>query len=494
MPKEGGLWRVIRQTGLYAIGNFAVKASGLLLAPLYLNTDFLPADSYGHLVLLEATAQIIIPVVGLGLATGMLKFMAEPEETETRANIPFTTLVLSALLGILAFVLIWLMAPALASFLVDDPAQTQIPRLMGAYAALKVVSTVPFMLLRVRERAGWYAASVTAEWLVLLVGVYFLLAVERMALEGVMIAYAASAGVSALVMTAFMLTQIVWRFDVRVVGGLLRFGVPLVLTAFAGLFLNVGDRYILKWLTDAETVGVYGWASRLGGAINMLFVQSFQLAFMVVGLKTVGEGDRSLHRRTFRHYTIWTGWAVLGLSLLSYDLTLFLSTIFNVDPLYLRADPMVLPIALGFMGYGIYIVVNNVLYARALTHIISLNVLIAAGANAALNFILIPVMGAYGAALATTLAYALLAAASARIAERKMHVGYPWRILALVTLMVVGLWAIGYPTYSWDTLPRLAVRCGLILVYLPFVWWSGLYTRVDLEKGLELLRQRRRGR
>lgn len=486
MKGEGGLQRVIRQTGIYAIGSVAVKASGLLLAPLYLNTDLLPAAAYGHLILLEATAQIIIPVAGLGLATGMLRFMSEPEESQT-ASIPFTTLLLTLIAAAAAFGLLWLAAPFFGGFLLDDPSSTLLPRLMAGYASLKVISTVPYMLLRVRERAGWYTMSLAAEWTVLVAGVYYFLAVRHVGLEGVLIAYTASAGASALVMTIFMLTQVAWRFNRRLVGRLLVFGVPLVLSAFASLFLNIGDRYILKYLTDAETVGLYGWASRLGGAINMLFVQSFQLAFTVIGLKTVGAGDPSLHRRTFRHYSIWTGWAVLGLSLLSYDVTLLLVELFGVDPYYLAADVMVLPIALGFMGYGVYIVVNNILYATDLTHVISMNVLGAATLNVILNFAFIPFMGAYGAALATTFSYAVLAALSARIAEGRIHVGYPWRILAIVVAMVVGLWIPGYLTTGWTAAPRLAFRLALILAYIPLIFITGLYGREDVVKGREWL-------
>ncbi|MEX0822325.1 MAG: oligosaccharide flippase family protein [Rhodothermales bacterium] len=490
MSDDSGLLRVIRQTGLYAIGNAAIKMAGLILAPLYLNTAYLSTDAYGHLVLLEATAQILIPVAGMGLATGMLKFMSDPGDERPTEAVPFTTLLLSAALGAIVFGVVWLAAPALGAFLVDDATRVVLPRLMGGYAALKVVTTVPYMLLRVRERAGWYTIGVAAEWTVLVAGVYYFLAVRGMALEGVMIAYVASAAVSANVLTAFLLTQVAWRFDGRLVRDLLRFGVPLVLSAVAGLFLNVGDRYLLKWLTDAETVGVYGWAARLGGAVNMLFVQSFQLAFTVIGLKAVGAGDRSLHRRTFRHYTIWTGWAVLGLSLLSYDLTLFLTEAFGVDRYYLQSDVMVLPIALGFLGYGIYIVVNNILYATELTHVVGFNVLIAAGTNAVLNVALIPFLGAYGAAVATTMSYALLAALSARVAERQIRVGYPWRVVWISVTIIVVLWLAAYPTLEWDVGPRLAARVVLIVTYIPLIRVLGLYTREDVDKGIEAIRRR----
>ncbi|MEX1055045.1 MAG: polysaccharide biosynthesis C-terminal domain-containing protein, partial [Rhodothermales bacterium] len=135
-----------------------------------------------------------------------------------------------------------------------------------------------------------------------------------------------------------------------------------------------------------------------------------------------------------------------------------------------------------------YIVVNNVLYATALTHVISLNVLVAAGLNAAFNVILIPWMGAYGAALATTLAYAVLAWMSARVAERRIHVGYPWKTVSIVVGLVAGLWVVAYPTYAWATAPRLLARLALIGIYVPLVLWIGLYSRSDLQKGIEAVR------
>ncbi|MEL6614322.1 MAG: hypothetical protein AAFQ43_01215, partial [Bacteroidota bacterium] len=68
-PASGG-WRLIRQSGLYALSGVALKLGGLLLAPLYLDTTLLPQAQYGQLFLLEVTAQIGILLGGLGLASG----------------------------------------------------------------------------------------------------------------------------------------------------------------------------------------------------------------------------------------------------------------------------------------------------------------------------------------------------------------------------------------------------------------------------------------
>ena len=346
-----------------------------------------------------------------------------------------------------------------------------------------MVGAIPLMVLRVQERAGAYAFAVAAEVGVLVGAVYYFLAVRGLGLEGIMTGYAVSAGVSMLVLTGVMLTAVRWRFRADLLAPLVRYGAPLVLASLASWFLNAGDRYLLKALDDADGVALYNWAASLGGVLNMLFVQSFQLAFAVLGLKTLGAGDVSLHRRTFRHYVIWTGWAVLGLSLLTYDGMVLLIEAFGVDPFYLGADLLVLPLALGFMAYGIYIVVNNVLYATGHTKAIGANVALAAGLNAGLNVALIPVLGPLGAALTTLVSYAVLAALSARIARGKVHVDYDGRVLVVAVALVVGLYAAAWPSRAWPVWGRLPFRIAAILAYLPLLVAFRLYTWDEVRLG-----------
>ena len=480
---EKKLSGLARQSGIYALGNAAAKLSGLVLAPLYLNTAYLSLESYGYFALLIVTAQLGIFVAGLGLGTGLLKFMSDPQHVAERGALPFTALAATVGAAGLAFGLIWLLDGVLAQALLDGAEQRHLVRILAVYVAFKVVGAIPMMLLRIEERAAWYAVAMTAEIVVLIGGVYYFLAARGMGLEGIMLAYALSAGVSMVVLTGVMLSVVPWTFRARLMRPLMRYGTPLVLASLAGWFLNAGDRYLLKWLVDIEVVGIYDWAARISGVLNMLFVQSFQLAFSVLGLKTLGAGDVSLHRRTFRHYVIWTGWAVLGLSLFTFDAMTVLVEGFDINPDYLEADRLVLPLALGFMAYGIYVVVNNVLYATGHTKVIGVNVALAAVLNAGLNIALIPVLGALGAALTTLFSYAVLAGLSARIATGKVHINYDGRVLFVVLLLVVGLYGLMWPSRDWSMALRLPLRLGAILAYLPLLVVFRLYTWEEVRLG-----------
>jgi O-antigen/teichoic acid export membrane protein len=387
----------------------------------------------------------------------------------------------------------WVLGRPLAGLMLDDPAQAGLVHLMALYVVSKVVGGVPLMVLRVQERAGWYIVAIIAEVVVVIGAAYVLMVTQGLGLTGLMGAYTLAAGVSAVVLVGVMLIRLPWRFERRLVRTLIRFGGPLVMASLAGWFLNAGDRYLLKWLADAAAVGLYEWAARLAGTLNMLFVQSFNLAFSVIGLKALGEGDHDgrMHRRTLRHYVVWTGWAALGLSLLAYDLTLLLPA----DRAYLQADTLVLLLALGFMNYGVYQVIINVVYAAGHTKAISLNVMGAAVLNAVLNLALIPSWGAFGAALATFIAYLVLGVGAAYFARQGVSVRFPWGVYLVVLGLVGALYTAGQPSLGWPTAARLGMRAALIGAYPLLIVGTGLYTREDLRfLGALVRRGKRRGR
>ncbi|MFT4605257.1 MAG: glycosyltransferase involved in cell wall biosynthesis, partial [Rhodothermales bacterium] len=340
---KGMLGRLIRQGGSYALAGALLKGAGLVLAPLLLNAEYLPVSDYGSLALLMVTAQLVIFMAGLGQPTALLRFMTRADGEISRAGLPATALLISILSAGAAATLLWLFAAPLAGLLTGDPANASILTPLAAYVAIKCVAAVPLALLRVQERAGRYTIAVVLEMAVLIVLAYVELALNGTGLPGLIRAYAWSAGAALLALLLLTGRTYSLRLDPAAVRPLLKFGVPLVLAALAGWFLNAGDRYILNWLADREAVAAYEWSARLAGLINMLLVQSFQLAFTVVGLKALASGAASFYRRTFRHFAIWTGAAILILSVWTPEGMRVLIWLFDIEAAYLQATSLVFP-------------------------------------------------------------------------------------------------------------------------------------------------------
>lgn len=483
------LKRLAQQSGLYALVSVAAKLSGVVLLALYGDPAILPQADFGYLGGLDAVKTLALLLAGAGLPLGVIRFATSASlPPEQRAAVPATALAIAALGGGIVGTVGWLAAPAVAAAFLGDTSLAGPVRWLSAYVALRAVADVPYTQLRAEERAGWYALAGAMEALVLVASVAYFLLVAREGLLGVMKGYVVTAGVLAAVLTPLVFRRLSWRVDRALVRPLLAFGLPLVLSGLAGRFLNVGDRVLILHLLTPEANAVYEWAARFGGIVNVFLVQSFQMAFTVLGLKALdASGKPDLHRRAFRHFAALAGLAVLGLGLFLSDASRLLTD--QAD--YIGADGLALLIGGGFAFYGLYVVTVNVLYAAGQTRLVAVGVACAAVGNAALNLLLIPRLGIAGAAVATLAAYAGLAVWTAGRAERIVRAGYPWRAVVAASVLVAGLWGLAGPTAAWALVPRLAARIGLLALYLPLLVATGVYGRADVEAVRGALRARR---
>lgn len=492
--------RLARQSGVYALGNIAVKSSGLILAAYYLDPAYLPKSDFGYLAQLDALSRVVLLLGSLGLPLGLIKFAVAagtpaPEGGEApdvaQGTLPATVLVLAAGCALVLFAGGWLFAPVLASALLDDAARAPLVRLLTVYLAFKTVGEVGYAELRARERPGLFVLAVLLEWAVLVAGVVYFLGAAGEGLAGVLKGYALSAVAVGVALGAWVGWQAVGlgrrgRVDLGLARRLVVFGAPLVASGLAARFLAVGDRFLIDGLLGPSAVAEYEWASKIGGVLNMFFVQSFQLAFTVIGLKALAADARAapLHRSVFRHFAVWTAWAALALALVTPDGTRLLTD----EPGYASVEPLVLLIALGFLMNGLYFIAVNVLYAGGRTRTVAWSVAAAALLNAGLNLALIPLLGLVGSALATFVAYAALAWWTARVAERDIRANYPWGVLGSALLLVGGLWVLAQGSVGWGTAPRLAWRAGLVALYPVLIVAAGLYRPAELRHYLGVAR------
>ena len=481
--------RLVRQGSLYAVANLLMKGAGFLLALIYLNPAYLSQSDYGLWGTLDAASKVLVPLLGLGMTTGLLKFWAEPEYEQDRDALGFTALAATVAMVAVGLVVFVGGAPWIADMLLGDeapPDASYLMRLVGLLVALKTLYGVPAALIRIHERAELYVLSVGGEMVILIGGTYYMLVVRGAELEGVVVAHVAASAVSA----ALLVGGVFWtgrpRLRLDLLGRLVRFGLPLTAAGVGTLLLNLGDRFLLLRLADASTTGVYDWAGRLGSLLYLLVVSSFNSAFSVLGIKAL-RGDATqteMHRQVFRHFGVGAGWAALGLSLAAYDLTLLISP----NPAYLEAETLVVPIALGYWLYGIYFLLVNILYVGDRTRSVALNIVLATALNVGLNVALIPSLGAMGAAVATFLSYSALLALTGRIVTHATGTRFDWSVLARVLGLVSVLYGLGHLSLGWPTGLRIAWRVGMIAAFVPLSVALGLYRWEEVRAAVRRVR------
>lgn len=487
------VFRLIKQSGVYALGNIAIKVSGLLLAPFLLDTTYLSLAEYGQLGVLLIFAQLSIQFGGMGLGTGLLKFVGRGELANSKNNSIFTAFATSIVSSLVFYLFLLLSSESISNFVFGSPVHSDIIKYIGIYIICKIISSIPLMVLRIQERAGVYTAAIILEMTVLLGAIYFLLVVQKQGIAGIVLGYAIASVVSMGLVTYAAVSRVKWNVDFSLIRSLLSFGAPLVFVGLANIILNAGDRFVLKAITSDEEVGMYEWAARMSGVLNLFVVQSFQLAFTVIGLKILGTGDNAFHRRIFRHYIVLAGWAALGISLLAYELTLLLNGVGASDH-YLKSTQLVYPLSMGILLYGIFVIINNVLYATSKTNLMSRNVIMSAVFNIGLNIFLIPIWGAAGAAIATVLSYGVLLGLTWMSSKNEVSIPYAWNDLVKVLVIVACLYFLGQYVVYHSVLGAHLIRLGILMLYPISVVVLGIYGTEEIKTGLHLITNFLKGR
>ncbi len=478
-----------RQSAFYSLGNIAVKIGGLVLAPVLLNREYLEVASYGYLALLLVSAQLGVLIVGLGVSSGLLRFWTHRDFNQRQHALATTALLLTVGIAVLIPGTIYLVfSERIAVLLLDDAGMRHLIGLVLVYVGFKVIGAVPLTVFRVQERPLSYGAVQMLE-VALLVGLcFYWLVFSGRALEGVLLAYAAAAGVTTMVSSTVVFVKMKWRFDVTVVRPLIRFGAPLALASLSAWVLNSSDRYLLKWLSNPVVIAEYDWASRVAGIVNILFVQSFQLAFIVVGLRRLDDNDVSLHKEMFRHYVVWTGWVMVGLAIFSEDAMQLMAFVFAVDANYVEISTLVLLVGVGFWAYGVNQIVSSVLTAAGRTGVVALCVGIAAATNVGLNILMIPSLGGAGAAAATALAFIVMTGVSTTFAERITTVGYEWSLATAVLLTIIVLFGASSVGDGFAAGLRIPYRLGVLACYFPLLLVTRVYRVGEFMGGLRTIK------
>lgn len=477
--------RLASQGGIYAIGNVLIKLSGLLLAPFYLDTSILTRAEYGRFALLDVTGSLSVLLFGMGIAFALIKYMSE-EKGGDKSSIPFTALTISLVNGIAAVVVFVLLSRQLSGWLLSTPDSARLIRLYGIYVGLQVALLLPYGYVRFREQASLYVVGRVLEIALLVVGVYYFLGKMRLGLEGIILAYLISSAVAFLVLVGGMLYSIDWKWSGSSARILLAYGLPVAVGLIAAPLLHAGDRYLIEWVLGEEPLSRYFWATRLSGVLNMFVIQSFGLAFSVIGIKSLSRTtvDVSLHRRSFRHFMIWGAWMVLALSLFAPNVTAILTD----ESVYVSASSLVFPLGVGYLFYGTYLIVVNALYAVGRTRIIGFTVVGATLLNAVLNVVLLKAIGLQGAALATIAAYFALFALTVVVARQDFEINYSFRTMTVTIVIAVVLYAVDQyfvVTESQLWYEHLWVRMGLLLLYPVAVVGFRLYRISEIKIGVD---------
>jgi O-antigen/teichoic acid export membrane protein len=486
------LKRLAGQTAVYGISSIVGRVLTYLLVPVY--TAAFAAAEYGVVTGLYAYVSFLNVVFTYGMETTFFRFANRPgtDRRELYNRVMSLLLVSSVLLT----ALLMLLARPLLSLLEIPPGHEQYAVWVALILGLDAVSAIPFARLRLENKARKFAAIKLAS-ILLNVGLnlFFILLCPAVAqghllqflrplVEAVYnptlgVGYVFLANLVASAATLLLLGRELLDFRFRLnlapLRPMLKYAYPLMLMGLAGMVNETLDRILLpKWLPDnfypgkssLTAVGIYGACYKLSIFMSLV-IQAFRYAaepFFFA--QSTEKNSPATFANILKWFTLCCAIIFVGISLNVEDFGL----LFLRRPEY-REGLVVVPILLlANLFLGVY---YNLSVWFKLTDKTYYGTYIGAGGavlTIALNFLLIPLLGYVGCALATLACYFMMAVLCWRLGERHFPVPYPALRLGLWLLGATALVALGWllPVAGWWL--RHFWHVGLTVLFLLALW------------------------
>jgi O-antigen/teichoic acid export membrane protein len=418
---------------IYGLGDVAVSLVNFFLLPVYV--VFFSAGDYGVIGMLGVMEVLAKVVFRFGLDGSFMRFFYDCRNDGERQRLASTIFFfLLAMNGVVLAALL-LAAPAIADAFLDSRGYAAAFRLMVINTFAIGFTFIPFQVLRLERRSVTFSV-LTLVRSVLTIVVRLVLVIQLG--TGVTGLYLADVVVTLIIIAVLLqwfAPLIRPSFSRAVLRDSLAFGLPRVPHAAAQQILAGADKFILGLFSTLETVGVYSLGVSVG-LTQKLFLSAFESAWAPFYYATVKEPDAP---RVFRTVTTY-GAAVLalltaGLSAVGADALRAMThgrILAPDDARWTAVSAVIAFTALGVFFQGMYLLTSIGLNITKQTRYYPVATISAAGLNVALNFMLIPRYGIYGAAWANGAAYAVLAALGYAFSQRFYPVQYEWGRIARV--------------------------------------------------------------
>lgn len=455
--------RLGSQTLIYGVGGIALQLVGIVTLPIFARV-FSPAE-FGVIELATVLLAILMIVVDGGMASASQRsyFDHGDEEEAQRRRILVSALLFQLVLGAVVALLLTLFADPLSRRLFDGRDVSGLLVILGAMLPAFALAQFTREILRLEFRAWSYLASSIAGAIVGATVSILAVVSWDAGVEGPFIGLFAGTAVSALYGLVLVWRRLVARPSRRELDIMLRFGVHLIPTALALWALSLIDRVMLAQLADLDELGQYAIATRIALPV-LLLVTALGVAFSPFALslfQSDPEREKDVRARILTDFTAALAFIALVCALWARELADLVAPAF--DDAY-RAVGLV---AFGLVGFGISsVVVAGISFSRQ-TKWLTLYSAAATSLNVALNVVLIPPLGMIGTALATLVAYALLACLYYRRAQILYRT--PYRGAAVLGIVAAGLalmplGAIAYGSSLTAAIVKLGALVGFVLV------------------------------
>lgn len=462
------LKRLGAETAIYGVSTIVGRFLTFLLVPFY--TNVLPSTSdYGIVATVYAYIAFLNVIYGFGMESAYFRYASGLEVGDARQN--FSTPFLSLFVTSLIFSsFLHLLSGEVAGVIGVGESHASLVRYGSWILFFDTICLIPFASLRLQNRAKLFASIKLFNIVSNILLNVILLLKFKLGVEGIFLSGLFSSALTFFVLLPIISKQFHLGFHRALYRQLLRFGLPLIPAALSGIAIQVIDRPILKALTDDSVVGIYQANYRLG-IFMMLVVSMFDYAWRPFFLTTAKDQNaKEIFSRVMTYFLLIAAFIFLFFSFFIGDLVRIRVLGYHLIKQEYWSGLSIVPVVLcAYIFTGMNAILVAGVHIQKKTSILPYTTGLGGLVNIGGNYLLIPLIGMMGAAVATLLSYLVMASALFVIVQRFYPVQYEARRIATIAVVTIFLFAV-YSTLNFESFHSLAIPLKvLLLIALPIL-------------------------
>ncbi len=449
--------RLISNTAILGIGTFSSKLLVFFMVGFY--TACLSKAEYGIADFITQTANLLIPLLSLGIAEAVFRFALDRDEDPARV---FTTGIVTVLGGG-------------AVFLIIIPILNAVPYFYGyglliwAYTFFSCLHTVCIQYMRARGRMKQFAGyGILSTALTIICNLILLLGFD-LGVTGYVMSVILS---DALVTVLLFFTESLWRdikptsLNQKHILRMLRFSIPLIPTTIFWWVTNAADRFMVLYMIDEAANGLYAVAYKIPSLL-ILFSGIFIEAWQFSAVKERGDTDHSHFFETvfdsFQALMFIAGCGLTAFAKIAVDIMAAEDYYTAWQYIPVLSVATIFSSLVTFMG-SVYLVEKK----SVLSFITSM---IGAIVNLVLNFLLIPTaLGPNGAAIATFASYFIVFVIRAFNTQKYIRFNmHPAKLTVNTLIVCIQAFCMVYETPGWIAVQIISLALIFALNARPII-------------------------
>ena len=381
---------LLSNTLILGLGVFGSKLLVFLMMPLY--TGILSPEEYSLADLISQTANLIMPLACIGITDGVFRFTLDSDRDKRS--------VISSGISIMKISAIVLLAAWPILFLVNSEI-AYVGGIVSAYVLAANIHSLFAQYVRAQNKTKLFAIQGILNTALVIVFNVIMLVVFPMGVMG----YVLSVVVADIAVSIFLLIAGGLYKDIKAEfcsaetkKALLKYSIPMIPATIFWWITSVSDRYMVTWFSGGVENGLYTAAYKIPTMLSLVsnvFIEAWQYSAV-----SEGEGREAFFGRVFEYYQAIIFLASSAIIALSQPFIIVLCA-----DNYFEAWRFVPVLAVSAAFSGLTAFLGSVYLVKKKSMLTFITSMTGALVNIALNLLLIPEMGAQGAAIATAISY-----------------------------------------------------------------------------------------